>query len=257
MMSSLRKAIPVATLVLLVFAQGFLANAVADNSLISTASLTDTFTTSASGAVAGRVTTSNTSAGIPGALVTIVSAADLSQVLYSTTSDENGFYQFADVPSTYDQSTGTYTNAYKVHAVKLGVGEGYSNSFPVESGSTSPANVVIIPQPQTIVLTSSKTTIHANGHDQATIDAYVTDAYGPVADNTAIVFSLGDTARGMGLLSPIGTPVQKDTTITVYTTDGHAKAIFGWAKHHKQSNTITASFADDSTVSESITIQIK
>ena len=118
------------------------------------------------GAVSGRLTTSNTSAGLPNAYVALVNAANTSQAFYQGYSNENGFYQFPIVNNTYGYQinpangaqiiAGTgYGYIYKIYANHSLFGEGFSNAFPVEEKSTAPANVVIIPQPASRIVAMS------------------------------------------------------------------------------------------------------
>lgn len=104
----------------------------------------------ASGAVSGRVTTNNASFGLPGSYVAIVSATNLDLVYYETTSDANGFFQFPEVNNTWHN--GNYQSLYRVYANHGMYGIGYSNAFPVEERSTAPANVVLIPDTDVMLL---------------------------------------------------------------------------------------------------------
>ena len=63
------------------------------------------------GSVTGRVTTQNTTVGIGGAYVAIVSAYNTSIQLYGTTADAYGYYQFTGVNSTL-RTDGTLDDAY-------------------------------------------------------------------------------------------------------------------------------------------------
>ncbi|WP_424359352.1 PGF-CTERM sorting domain-containing protein [Methanocella sp. MCL-LM] len=196
------------------------------------------------GAISGRLTTSNTSAGLPHAYVAVVDANNNAMAYYVGESDANGFYQFPIVNNTfgltlagtgnnYSQTNGNaYTAAYKIYANHSLFGEGYSNSFPVEERSTAPANVVIIPQPAKIVVTAERNNIAADDADKVKIYAYATDALGdPVADGTLIDFKVNQTpwvANQNGSLSRGGNYEGVQTLTNVPTKGGWANVTFGW-----------------------------
>lgn len=229
------------------------------------------------GSVSGRLTTSNTSAGLPNAYVAIVNASNLTQAFYETTSDANGFYVFPIVNNTwvYDPIHGTgsppgiYKNLYKVYGNHSLFGEGFSNSFPVEEHSTAPANVVIIPQPNRIVVTAERNNITANSSDKIKIYAYATDAFGdPVADGTHIDFAINATNyvyNANGSLSATGdfpgTFPASDRWFVGdrQTKGGWANVSFGWVDemYAGKNSTINASYHHDHSINGTIDITIK
>lgn len=101
---------------------------------------TSTITNDPTGNIMGRVTTTNPAIGISAADVTIVSADDKSIVLYNTTSDENGYYQFVGVKDTLN-ANGTLNNAYVLRASSE-YGEGYSMPFGVTPNETTTTSVI-------------------------------------------------------------------------------------------------------------------
>ncbi len=154
-------------------------------SCVSVVIFTNTPTPSAnpSGSITGRLTTQNM-AGIAGAYVAIVDAADHSIKHYEGTSDSNGYYSFTGVEPTNGQ------RSYQVYAKQDSYGEGYSGTFSVEAKSTSTTAVVIFMKPSSISVSSSGD-VQANSSGYATISAYVIDSHGGiVADGCPIVFSL-------------------------------------------------------------------
>jgi len=236
---------------------------------------------SASGSVSGRLTTSNTSAGLPNAYVAIVNAANVTQALYETTSDANGFYQFPNVNNTFGYQinpsnsaeiiTGTgYGAIYKLYANHSLFGEGFSNMFPVEERSTAPANVVIIPQPAKIVVTAERNNIAADLADKVLIKAYATDALGDaVADGTHIDFWVnGSSSRTTpssayfwnaemnGSLSSTGNQPSDRMVLDAQTKGGWANVTFGWVNETYAGNnsTIYAYFSSDYLINGSTSI---
>ena len=224
-----------------------------------------------SGSVSGRLTTSNTSAGLPNAYVAIVDVNNAGRALYETTSDANGFYQFPVVNNTFSPAnTGAYLYAYKVYANHSLFGEGYSNAFPVEEHSTAPANVVIIPQPAKIVVTAERNNIAADDADKVLIKAYATDALGdPVADGTHIDFWVnGSSSRATpssayfwnpsmnGSLSQNGNQPSTRMVLDAQTKGGWANVTFGWVNETYAGNnsTIYAYYSDDYLINGSTSI---
>ncbi|CAJ37271.1 PGF-CTERM sorting domain-containing protein [Methanocella arvoryzae] len=217
------------------------------------------------GAVSGRLTTANTSAGLPNAYVAIVNAANLSEAWYEGESDSNGFYQFPNVNNTWvSNNGGQYASLYKVYANHSVFGEGYSNAFPVEERSTAPANVVIIPQPAKIVVTAERNNIAADAADHVKIYAYVTDALNdPVADNTLINFRINVTDSEYnksynGSLSRDGIYSDSQGRILndVPTKGGWANVSFGWVVEEAAglNSTIIAEYPADPEINGSTSI---
>ena len=221
------------------------------------------------GSVAGRITTSNTSAGLPNAYVALVDAKNSARAYYETTTDNNGFYQFPNVNNTWGMTagaenftqtnSGAYGQAYKIYANHSLFGEGLSNSFPVESGSTAPANIVIIPQPAKIVVSAERNNIAADSADKTKVLAYATDALGdPVADGTQIRFTINTTnwdAGANGSLSTTGNLPGAQEVIG-QTKGGWANVTFGWVDEIYAGNnsTIIASYASDALINGSTSI---
>jgi len=208
--------------------------------------------------VSGRLTTSNTSVGLPNAYVAIVDATNSARAYYETTSDSNGFYQFSAVNNTYSPANGgVYLSLYKVYANHSQFGEGYSNAFPVEEYSTSPANLVIIPQPVRVVVTAEKNHVEADDSDRVVIRAYATDALGdPVVDGTYIDFWVNGTvgywnASQNGSLSRDGDYYGVRNVLNVQTKSGWANVTFGWVNETSIGNnsSIWAYYHNDYSIS--------
>jgi len=230
------------------------------------------------GAVSGRITTSNESAGLGHAFVAIVNAANVTQAFYVGESDSNGFYQFPNVNNTWGMSIGTdpsnsarqtiltggsgYGEVYKVYANHSLFGEGFSNVFGVEQKSTAPANVVIIPQPTKIVVTAERNNIAADDADHVKIKAYATDALGdPVADGSQIDFAINVTpanwtAGQNGSLSTNGDYAGLRVINRTMTKGGWANVSFGWVNESYAGNnsTIYAFYSDDLSINGSTSI---
>ena len=92
------------------------------------------------GTVTGMVTLQNITIGISGAYVAIVNSENISQEYANTTSDSNGNFTFTDVNATGDALQ------YQIYANKSPYGEGYSNSFGVNTNASNMMNVVIFSQ---------------------------------------------------------------------------------------------------------------
>jgi len=216
------------------------------------------------GSVSGRVTTSNTTVGLPNAFVAIVNASNVTQAFYVGQTDNNGFYQFAFINNTINGTTGVAQPLYKVYANHSLFGEGWSNSFVVEQTSTAPANVVINPLPAKIVVTSERNGIVADSNDRVKVMAYVTDALGnPVADNTPIDFFVNNStmvgswvAAVNGSLSSDGNYQGRQNVTIVPTKGGWANTTFGWVNESYAGNnsTIIATYHLDNTINGSVNI---
>lgn len=187
------------------------------------------------GSITGRVTTQNTTVGIGGASIAVVDFSNDTTVLYSTTSDSQGYYQFTGIPPTSGQTE------YELWAHASGLGEGRSHSFSVMAGATSVTSVVIFALPAHITLSGSNT-VHADGNNNSTITAYVTDALGhPVARGWKITFSESDTSVG-GWVSG-WEPGSTVSTISSDTNDGgYATMSWGWAT---KTGTVTITATSD------------
>ncbi len=142
------------------------------------------------GSVSGRVTTSSND-GAGGASVYIVDANDLSHILYRTTADSGGYYQFSNVNTTGGQP------AYAIFAKHNYLGYGYSYPFMV-SQYTVVVNVMVSttpissPNPSTIPtgsvtgkVTTQNTTIAIGGAFVAILGSHNTSniLYTGVADS--------------------------------------------------------------------------
>jgi len=210
------------------------------------------------GSVSGRVTTSNTTVGLPSSYVAIVNASNTSQAFYEGTTDANGFYQFAFINNTYVGNQLMY--GYKVYANHSLFGEGLSNVFWVEQNSTAAANVVISPRPAKIVLTATRNNVVADDADHVTVSAYVTDALGnAVPDNTPINFWINETPwdhSKNGSLSSNDQWQGVQEIDGVRTSGGWANVTFGWVNETWAGNnsTIEAYFAEDRNINASIDI---
>lgn len=213
------------------------------------------------GSVSGRVTTSNTTVGLPDSYVAIVNALNTTEAWYQGKTDANGFYQFAFINNTWvPGQPGSYQLRYKVYANHSLFGEGYSNAFLVEPNSTAPANVVINPKPAKIVLTAERNNIVADSADHVLLSAYVTDALGnPVPDNTPIDFWVNESAwvaEQHGSLSASSTYDNQQSILSVGTVGGWANVTFGWVNETFAGNnsTINASYAADHDINASVNI---
>lgn len=190
------------------------------------------------GAVTGRVTTNDPSVGIANADVLIVNAANIMQAYYVGKSDSKGYFQFVGVNSSYNPSTSTYDNGYKVYAYSSAYGEGFSNSFPVEPYTAEPANVVIIPQPATIDVSLSRNYVVANGSDTLDIWAYITDRSGnPVADGTLIYFII-DNGSTYNAAQTGHWKGSLDQSVMVQTNHGYANFTYGWVPASSMENSV-------------------
>jgi hypothetical protein len=207
------------------------------------------------GSVTGRVTTQNTTAGISGAYVAIVSAYNESIELYNTTSDAGGYYQFTGVNSTL-RADGSLEDTYVVCAYNPLYGEGYSHSFGVRPNVTTVTSVIVFTKPTTIVVTPSKGQVLANNMDNTTVTAYVTDAFGsPVGDGCPICFSINNRSGDAVQLGNVNTGLPRGTNCTnVTTTGGYARVLFGWTSTSDVNYTVTASWANNVSVSGSTII---
>lgn len=187
------------------------------------------------GSITGRVTTQNTTIGIAGASVAVVDSWNSTTILYSTTADSQGYYQFTGIPQTSGQTE------YMLWAHASGLGEGYSHSFSVIAGATSVTSIVIFALPAHITL-SGGNTVHADGVNNTTITAYVTDSLGsPVANGWKITYSESDTSTG-GWFSgwatgPLVTTISSDTY-----NKGYATMTWGWAT---KTGTVTITATSD------------
>lgn len=201
-----------------------------------------------SGSITGRVTTQNM-AGIAGAYMAIVDAADHSIKYYEGTSDSNGYYSFTGVEPTNGQ------RSYQVYAKQDSYGEGYSGAFSVEAKSTSTTSVVIFIKPSSISVSSSGN-VQANSSGYATISAYVTDSHGGiVADGYPIVFSLSNTSGSAGSLAPVSSNTPAGNSVTANTQNGYASVQFGWATI-AGTNTVHVEYQDNPAVASSIDVHI-
>lgn len=204
------------------------------------------------GAVAGRITTPDTSVGVPNADVLIVSSSNVTQAYYIGKSDPSGYFQFIGVNSTYNTATSTYDSSYKIYAFNSLYGESYSNSFSVEPYSSAQANVVMLPIPARIQLATEKDTIVADGSDNLTVSAYVTDVLGkPVLSGTPVDFTIncGDSydSTSMGHWSERTTQ-----HFYGYTINGYANATFGWVPADTAENCVSISAASLAVVGDPV-----
>ncbi len=159
-----------------------------------------TFFSTTKGTVSGRVTASDNS-GAAGASVSIVDANDHSHILYTTTADSGGYYQFSNVNTTGGQPV------YAIYAKHNYLGEGYSYPFMVSQYtvvvsvvvSTNPNNS---PSPSTIPTGSvtGKVTTQNTTHS-------IGGAYVAIVDssNNSIIYYSG-TADSNGVYEFTGIP---------------------------------------------------
>ena len=214
------------------------------------------------GAVSGRVTTSNTTVGLPNSYVAIVNALNVTQAFYEGQTDANGFYQFTFINNTWNgaATNNGYDTLYKVYANHSLFGEGLSNPFLVDQNSTATANVVITPKPAKIVMSAERNNIVADSADHVVVSAYVTDALGnPVADNTPIDFWVNETpwtAAVNGSLSLTSHFDGVQSKLQVPTHGGWANVTFGWVNETYAGNnsSINASYTEDHSINASLDI---
>lgn len=88
------------------------------------------------GSVTGRVTT-NASAAMSGVTVYVVNAADSGVQYLSSSTDSNGYFTFAGVNATNGSA------AYRIMATATGYDNTTSSAFPVNSGTTATAYVMM------------------------------------------------------------------------------------------------------------------
>jgi PGF-CTERM protein len=224
------------------------------------------------GGITGRVTTFNTTVGIPNADVWILNANNTSQYFYWTKTNDQGFFQIVSVNNTYADAgwvnpqgtiynwpampaTPGYLSMYKAYCNDSTFGEGWSNNFSVEVGANAWAAIIINPIPHTIVLTT-KTSVVADGVDKILVSAYVTDALNrPVADNTQIVFTFSNVTLSYwnGSVGQwIGGNIVFNQS-TVGTRGGYANLSYGIIPEIYAGNntTLTAAYQKDMTIKDS------
>jgi PGF-CTERM protein len=231
------------------------------------------------GGITGRVTTFNTTVGIPNADVWILNANNTSQYFYYVKTNDQGFFQITSVNNTWADAgwynpqdtmynwplapdTPGYLSMYKAYCNDSTFGEGASNNFSVEVGANAWAAIIINPIPHTIVLTA-KTSVVADGADKILVSAYVTDALNrPVADNTQIVFTFTNvsamTATGFEYFDgSVGTFITSDGNVgnkaQIGTHGGYANLSYGIIPDIYAGNntTITAAYPKDLTIKDS------
>jgi hypothetical protein len=187
------------------------------------------------GAIVGRVTTQDTTVGISGANVAIVSGYDNSIVYASTTADASGYYWLTGVNSTADDE------AYQVYANLSPYGSGRSHSLRVYSGATATTSVVIFTMPVQINVQSTSNRLIPNGSDKVQITACAYDFLGnKVGDGTPLFFTIGkieDNANVLkdpnaseymynnGSFGAYNSSIRSDN---VSTKNGIASVLFGW-----------------------------
>jgi PGF-CTERM protein len=247
---------------------------------VNAPNMTTTAGLAVTGGITGRVTTFNTTAGIPNADVWILNANNASQYFWYTKTNDQGFFQLTNINNTWADAlwrnppnpftrwppapaNGGYLPLYKAYCNDSTFGDGYSNNFTVEVGANAWAAIIINPMPHNIVLTA-KTSVVADGVDKILVSAYVTDALNrPVVDNTPIVFTfINSTAFDNGVKyfnGSVGTfvvgstPTRPNNRAIVETVGGYANLSYGIvsANYAGNNTTITAAYQKDTTVKDS------
>lgn len=214
------------------------------------------------GSILGKVTTFN-GTGIPNADVWIVNASNTSQYFWKGTTNAQGEFHLTSVNNTWNGTI--YAPIYKVYSNHSLYGDGYSQNFSVEAGSTSWATVIIEPIPNDIEIGVLKTTIPADGTSTTKVWAYVTDAMGnPVADNTQVTFTFSNVTLPyidvwVGNWSVDGTKITGTNTTTVGTSGGYANLTYGYVPDDFAGNntTIKATVANYPNINDSVTVYFK
>ena len=146
-----------------------------------------------------------------------------------------------NVNNTWSDAQGTYLMSCKAYCYDALLGEGYSNNFSVESGSSAWAAVIVNPKPAHISINAARNTLVANGSDYVSVWAYVTDALNhPVADNTQVMFSINYGGYYSYLRNGSWSgPSNASQMIEVRTVGGYAYTTYGWVPEGNAGNSST------------------
>ena len=224
------------------------------------------------GSVAGRlVTTYNTSYGLSGFYVAVVSASNHSIEYANATTDANGNFTFSGINPTYssqlgegpDGTVGSLSqgmNMFQIYSFISPGRENYSAPFGIDVNATGPlALTAYLPvSVSSINLTASPFLDTTGGMYSANLTAYVYDSAGnPAPDGTVINFAVDvlDWTYLNGSLNG-----NNSQYASVATQGGAASAHYGWFPGNQVPSgyiTITATLNNTPEVNATIFVELK
>jgi hypothetical protein len=181
------------------------------------------------GGITGRVTTFNTTVGLPNADVYIVNPNNVGQYYWRGLTNSQGFFQITDVNNTRNDAKYGYLPLYKAYCYNEMIGEGYSNNFSVEIGANAWTAILINPQATNIGLFYNSVT--ASSMDYTPLSVRLTDSMGnPVVDNARVTIRVDQSQWSASRNGSFGHGSTNDhlQSVTAGTVNGFVNASFGW-----------------------------
>lgn len=224
------------------------------------------------GSVSGRLVSSyNTSYGLAGYYVAVVSASNRSIEYANTTTDANGNFTFTGINATYSSTLGegpdgtagslsTGMSMFDIYAYGSKGGENYSAPFGIDTNATGPlALTAYLPASLSYVFLSPSPYLDTTGGMYSVnLTAYVYDNAGnPASDGTVVNFALGilDWTYLNGSLNG-----NNSQYASVATQGGAASAHYGWFPGNQVPQgyiVITATLNNTPEVNTTISIELK